>query len=258
MIDPRAEVHKDAVIGENVTIGPWTLIEKEVHIGDGTVIGSHVVIQGPTRIGKNNQIYQFASVGADPQDKKYIAGEKTLLEMGDENVIREFTTINRGTVQGGGITRIGNHNLFMASCHVAHDCIIGDHTILANYAGLAGHVIVEDWAIISAYAAIHQFCTMGAHAFIGNSCRVTQDVLPYLMVAGGDSPKPYGLNSVGLQRRGFSEEELSGLKKAYRIIFRQELTVAEMLPLLQELAEAYPIVKNFTHAIEKSTRGFVK
>ena len=209
-------------------------------------------------MGANNEIYQFASVGAAPQDKKFAHGEKTTLEMGDNNVIREFTTINRGTVQGGGVTRIGNDNLLMAYSHVAHDCIIGNHTILANYAGLAGHVIVEDWVILSAYSAVHQFCTMGAHSFIGNNCKITQDVLPYLMIAGGESPKPYGLNSVGLQRRGFTEEEISGFKKAYRIIFRQELTVAEILPLLNELTQTYPLVKNFTHAIEKATRGFLK
>ncbi len=257
MIDPRADVHPDAKIASNVTIGPWTVVEKGVEIGEGSVISSHVVIQGPTKIGANNRIFQFASVGAAPQDKKY-AEEETWLEIGDHNVIREFTTINRGTVQGGGVTKIGSHNLFMAYAHVAHDCIIGNHAIFANYSGLAGHVIIEDWVSLAAYSAIHQFCTIGAHAFIGNNCKVVQDVLPFLMIAGGDNPKPYGLNSVGLQRRGFSEETLRELKKAYRIIFRQELTTSQALLELESLAQTSPQVKMLVQAIEKASRGFLK
>ncbi len=257
MIDSRAEIHPEAQIDPNVSIGPWSVIEKNVSIGEGTVIGAHVVIQGPTKIGKHNQIFQFASIGAAPQDKKY-AGEDTLLEIGDHNVIREFTTLNRGTIQGGGITKIGNDNLLMAYTHIAHDCTIHNHTILANYVGLAGHVTIEDWAILGGFVGIHQFCTIGAHAFIGDCSKITQDVLPYLMVAGGENPKPYGLNTTGLRRRGFTDEMISGLKKAYSIIFRQNLTTPDALLELEKLFPLYPVIQPFIDDIKKSTRGFLR
>jgi UDP-N-acetylglucosamine acyltransferase len=257
MIDPRADIHPDAKLGPNVTVGPWSIIEKNVSIGEGTIIGPQVVIQGPTKIGAYNQIFQFASVGAMPQDKKY-AEEETVLEIGDHNIIREFVTLNRGTVQGGNVTRIGDHNLFMAYTHVAHDCIIGNHVILANYAALSGHVIVEDWAILSGFTGVHQYCTIGAHAFVGNDCKLVQDVLPYVMIAGGVEPKPYGLNSVGLRRRDFSDETLNHLKKAYRIIFRQDNSIAETLVQLENLLPACPEIGLMINAIKKSTRGFVR
>ncbi|MCD6046715.1 MAG: UDP-N-acetylglucosamine O-acyltransferase [Gammaproteobacteria bacterium] len=256
MIDPRAEIHLGANIADNVTIGPWSIIEKDVTIGEGTVIGPHVVIQGPTKIGKDNHIFQFASIGAAPQDKKY-ANEATVLEIGDRNIIREFATLNRGTVQGGGITKVGNDNLFMSYTHVAHDCIVGNNVIFANYAGLAGHVIIEDWVTLAGYAAVHQFCTIGMHSFIGGS-KVKQDVLPFLMIAGEENPKPYGLNTVGLRRRGFSDETISKLKKAYRFIFRDELSTEEMLSELKALVPSCPEVQLFLTAIEKSTRGFLR
>lgn len=256
MIDSRAEIHPTAQIAENVTIGPWSVIEKDVSIGPGTVIGPHVVIQGQTKIGAYNQIYQFASVGALSQDKKYAEGE-TFLEIGDYNIIREFVTMNRGTLDGT-VTRIGNHNLFMAYTHVAHDCIIGDHVILANYAALSGHVIVEDWAILSGFTGVHQYCTIGAHAFVGNDCKITQDVLPYIMVAGGVAPKPYGLNTVGLRRRDFTDDTINNLKKAYRIIFRQDFSTEEALLECEKLVANCPEVANLMSAIKKSTRGFLR
>ena len=257
MIDPRAEIHPEAKIAQGVTIGPWTLIEKHVEIGAGTVIGSHVVIQGPTKIGQHNQIFQFASIGAAPQDKKY-ANEETVLTMGDHNVVREFVTLNRGTVQGGGITKIGHDNLFMAYSHVAHDCCIADHVILANSVALAGHVNIEDWAILGGLAAVHQFCTVGAHEFVGDCAKIKQDVLPYVMIAGDEQTKAYGLNTVGLRRRGFTDEALSGLKKAYRIIFRQELSAQEALIELENLLPECPEIKLFIEGIQKSTRGFLR
>lgn len=257
MIDPRADIHPDAQIAPDVKIGPWTVIEAGVSIGTGTEVGAHVVIQGPTTIGAHNKIFQFSSIGAEPQDKKY-SDETTLLEIGDRNVIREFVSINRGTVQGGGVTRIGDDNLFMAYSHIAHDCMIGNHTIMANYSGLSGHVILEDWVILGGFTGVHQFCTIGAHAFIGNDCKIRQDVLPYLMVAGGVDPKPYGLNAVGLRRRNFDDKTLVVLKKAYRVIFRQDFSTEEMLAELEKLLLESPAVGLMIEAIKKSTRGFLR
>ena len=222
MIDPRADIHASARIAEGVTIGPWTLIGADVEIGTGTEIAPNVVIKGPTRMGKNNKIYQFASVGEDPQDKKY-NGEKTLLEIGDNNVIREFCTLNRGTVQGGGVTRIGHGNLLMAYVHIAHDCLIGNQTIFANNASLSGHVSVQDFAILGGFVAVHQFCILGAHSFIAGTSRIVKDVLPFVLVA--DDAKPCGLNVEGLKRRGFAPETIANLRRAYKIIYRQGLTI---------------------------------
>lgn len=257
MIDPRADIHPNAQIGKDVTIGPWTLIGPDVVIGDGTWIASHVVIKGPTRIGRENKIFQFASVGEDPQDKKY-KGEKTRLEIGDRNDIRESCTINRGTEQGGGLTSIGNDNLFMAYVHIAHDCHIHNQTIFANYSGLAGHVIIEDCVIFGGYAAVHQFCTIGAHSFIAKSTMVTKDVLPYLMIAGGYTPTASGLNLEGLKRRGFSADTIQQIKRAYKIIFRSDLTVVDALVQLEPLAAECDAVKPMIDALKNSVRGVVR
>lgn len=256
MIDSRAEIDSKAKIAENVTVGPWTIIGPDVEIGSGTWIGPHAVIKGPTRIGKDNKIFQFASVGDDPQDKKYL-GEKTFLEIGDRNVIRECCTINRGTVQGGGVTRIGDDNLFMAYVHIAHDCIIANQTIFSNYVGLAGHVTVEDYAIFGCYAAVHQFCTIGAHSFIARATMVTKDVLPYLLVSGYNA-EACGLNTEGLKRRGFDAEAINQLRRAYKIIFRNDLTamqaMEELAPLVSECAAIQPMID----ALQKSERGIVR
>lgn len=256
MIDQRAVIDPNARIADNVTIGPWTLIGPDVEIAEGTWIGPHVVIKGPTRIGRENKIYQFASIGEDPQDKKY-KGEKTLLEIGDRNVFRESCTINRGTVQAGGITRIGNDNLFMACVHIAHDCLIDNNAIFANHSSLAGHVLVGDFAILSGFSGVHQFCTIGAHSFVGGGSMVTKDVLPYVLVDGHDA-KTCGLNSEGLKRRGFSPEAITTLRKAYKIIYRNGLTVAQAIEQLNELLPECPEVGLMIKALQESTRGIVR
>lgn len=257
MIDERVIIHPTAKIAENVTIGPWTVIGPEVEIGEGTIIGPHVVINGPTKIGKNNKIYQFASVGEDPQDKKY-QGERTWLEIGDNNIIREYCTLNRGTAVGGGLTKIGSHNLLMAYVHVAHDCIVGDHVIMANSAGLAGHVTLQDYAIMSAFTGVHQFCVIGSHSFIGRGALITKDVPPYMLVAGDAQPAAYGLNLEGLKRRDFSPERISMLKRAYKILYRQNLSLAESLENLKELAKECPEVQEMLEFVEKSERGIIR
>jgi UDP-N-acetylglucosamine acyltransferase len=257
MIDSHAIVDPNAKLGENVTVGPWTLIGADVEIGAGTIIGSHVVIKGPTRIGVANKIYPFASLGDDPQDKKY-QGEKTTLEMGDHNVIREYCTINRGTTQDKGITKIGHHNLFMVGSHIAHDCIIGDHTIFVNNVALAGHVTVGNYAILGAYSAVHQFCQIGAHSFIAASSMVRQNVLPYVLIEGGHEARVCGLNKEGLKRNGFSDETISVLRSAYKLIFRRNLTVEQALEELVSLAATHPPVKLMVDSLKKSDRGIIR
>lgn len=257
MIDSHAIVDPNAKLAENVSVGPWTIIGHEVEIGAGTIIGSHVVIKGPTRIGKFNKIYPFASLGDDPQDKKY-QGEKTYLEIGDHNVIREYCTINRGTAQDKALTKIGNYNLFMVGSHIAHDCAIGNHTIFVNNVALAGHVTVGDHAILGAYSAVHQFCQIGAHSFIAASSMVRQDVLPYVLIEGGHEARVCGLNKEGLRRSGFSEETISSLRLAYKFIFRKNLTVEQALEELDSLAEDCCQVKLMSEALKKSGRGIIR
>lgn len=254
MIDARAIIDPSARIAEDVTIGPWSVIGADVEISSGTKISSHAIIKGPTKIGRNNQIFQFASVGEDSQDKKY-HGEKTFLEIGDNNVIREYSSIHRGTVQGGGLTKIGNNNLFMAYSHVAHDCIIGNNIIFANYAAAAGHVIVDDYAILSGYAGVHQFCQLGAHSFLGVGTLVRKDVLPYVLVDGHEAAV-CGLNTEGLKRRGFSADAIAALKRAYKIIFRDGLTVAQAIEQLQELN--IPEINPMIVMLQQSKRGIVR
>ena len=232
MIHPTAIVDPTAELGDGVEIGPYSVIRKEARVGRGTRIGPHVVIGEWTRIGEQCQIYQFASVGEAPQALAY-QGEKTLLEMGDQNIVREFVTLNRGTVGGGGRTAIGHRNLFMAYAHVAHDCQIGNQVILANGATLAGHITIEDYAIIGGLSAIHQFCRIGAHAFVSGMTGITLDVPPY-MLASGSRASLFGLNTVGLKRNKFSEASVRALKKAYRIIFRSSLTLEKALAQLRE------------------------
>lgn len=256
MIDNRADIASSARIADGVTIGPWSIIGPNVEIGEGTWIGPHVVINGPTKIGRNNKIYQFASVGEDPQDKKY-NNEETYLEIGDNNIIREFCTLNRGTVQDGGITKIGNDNLLMAYVHIAHDCIIGNHTVFANNASLAGHAIIKDYAILSGFAGIHQFCVVGEHSFVAKATIVSKDVLPYVLVAGHEA-EACGLNLVGLKRRGFSAETINLLKRAYKIIYRNGLTVAQSIEQLKELAEQSAEVRLMMEALQQSTRSIVR
>ena len=256
MIDKQASIHPDAKIAEGVTVGPWSVIGADVEIGEGTWIGPHVVIQGPTVIGKHNKIFQFASIGNEPQDTTY-QGEPTRLEIGDHNIIREYCMISRGTVKGGGLTKIHDHNYFMAYAHVGHDCVVGNHIIMINYAAISGHVVVQDHAIIGGYAAVHQFCHVGQSAFIARATYVTKDVLPYLMIAGHDT-SACGINSVGLRRRGFSSETIDIIKRAYKIIFRRGLTVQlaleEVVPMQQDCPELIPLID----MLKNSSRGIVR
>ncbi|MEE9452092.1 MAG: acyl-ACP--UDP-N-acetylglucosamine O-acyltransferase [Gammaproteobacteria bacterium] len=256
LIDKRADIHPEAVISENVTIGPWTVIGADVEIGQDCHIGPHVVIEGPTRIGKNNRISQFASLGGSPQDLTY-NDEETTLEIGDHNIIREFCTLSRGTTKGGGGTRVGSHNFFMAYSHIGHDCTVGDHTILTNYAALSGHVVVEDYAKIAAYSGVHQFCVIGAHSFVAGATYVGKDVLPYLLVSG-NTASVCGLNTVGLKREGFTTEVLENLRRAYRIIFRQSLTVQEAIVKLLEMVPECSQVRPLIQALRNSERGILR
>lgn len=256
MIDSRAIIDSSAKLADDVVVGPWTYIGPGVEIGSGTRIESHVVIKGPTKMGKNNKIFQFASIGEDPQDKKY-GGEPTLLEIGDNNVFRECCTINRGTVQGGGVTRIGSDNLIMAYVHVAHDCIIGNEVILANNASLSGHVVIHDYAILSGFSGVHQFCHIGSYSFLAGYTPVGKDVLPYVLVSGHEATV-CGLNSEGLKRRGFSPETINHLKRAYKIIYRSGLTVPQALEQLKELLAECPEVQLFIDALNQSSRGIVR
>lgn len=256
MISEHAIIHPTAKLGEGVSVGPGTIIGADVEIGDGTWIGPHVVIQGPTVIGKHNKIFQFASVGDEPQDVTY-QGEATRLEIGDHNIIREFCMISRGTTKGGGLTRLGDHNFLMAYSHIGHDCMVGNQVIMVNYSALSGHVIVHDYAIIGAYAAIHQFCQVGAYAFIARATYVTKDVLPYVMIAGHDT-SACGINTVGLRRRGFSSAAIDNLRRAYKVIFRRGLTVQQALVELDLLQQDCPEMVPMIEALKHSTRGIVR
>ncbi|HAU1760745.1 TPA: acyl-ACP--UDP-N-acetylglucosamine O-acyltransferase [Legionella pneumophila] len=256
MIDERAMIHPSAKLASGVSIGPGTVIGADVEIGENTWIGPHVVIEGPTVIGKNNKIFQFASVGDEPQDITY-KGEPTRLEIGDNNVIREYCMISRGTVKGGGVTRIGNSNYLMAYSHIGHDCMVGNHIIMVNYAALSGHVTINDYAIIGPYAAVHQFCQVGAYAFIARATYVTKDVLPYVMIAG-HTTSVCGINTVGLRRRGFSSAAIDCLRRAYKIIFRKGLTVQQAVSELELIQNECPEIIPMIDALNQSTRGIVR
>ena len=254
MIHPAALIDPKAEISEGVEIGPYSIIEKDVSVGEGTKIGPHVVIREGTHIGKGCQIFQFASIGEAPQATFY-RGEKTSLFIGDQNIIREFVTLHRGTTKGGGKTVIGNENVFMAYSHVAHDCQIGNQVILANGATLAGHIVIEDYAVIGGLSAIHQFCQVGTHAFISGLTGVSLDIPPY-MLASGSRAKLFGLNTVGLKRHRFSEETLKALKKAYRIIFRSGLTLEKAMKKVEEdEISKTPEIQHLLQFIQRSKRG---
>ena len=256
MIHPKAIVEPGARLAADVTVGPYAIIGAQVEIGAGSSIGAHAVIEGRTRIGRNNRIHSFAAVGGAPQDKKY-AGEDTGLEIGDGNTIREYVTINRGTVQDAGVTRIGDDNWIMAYVHIAHDCQVGSHTIFANATQLAGHVHVGDWAILGGVTLVHQYVHIGAHSFSAVGTILVQDVPPYVMVAGHDS-KPYGINSEGLRRRGFSAESIGALKRAYRTLYRSGLGMEEASAALQTLAQEHAEVRPIVDFLARSSRGIVR
>lgn len=256
MIHATAVISPEAELAPDVSVGPYSVIGPQVRIGAGSVIAAHVVIKGPTVIGADNRIFQFASIGDDPQDKKY-AGELTRLEIGDRNTIREYCSINRGTAQDGSATRVGNDNWLMAYTHVAHDCQVANNVIMSNNATLAGHVHVEDFAILSGFCAVHQFCRIGAHAFIGGLSGITRDVLPYMMVAG-HPPEPRGVNSEGLKRRGFDKEQLRSLKEAYRILYRSGLRLVEAREQLLLLGEKSAEVRTIVEFLDASERSIVR
>ena len=254
-IHPTAVVDPNAKIGENVKIGPYSVIGPEVTIGNGTTIESHVVIEGETIIGENNYIFSFASIGKDPQDLGF-GGEKTRVVIGNNNKIREFVTIHRGTTDKYE-TRVGNDCLIMAYVHIAHDCIIGDHCVLANAATFAGHVEVEDWAVVGGLTAIHQFTRVGRHAMIGGCSAVTQDVVPYMLSEGNKARAVY-INIVGLQRRGFSEEQIKTLREVYKIIFKKKLKLEEALHILENDYKDNEDVVKLVEFIRKSKRGLAR
>ena len=256
MIHPTAIVDPGARIGANVAIGPYSIIGPDVEIGDNTEVGPHVVIKGHTRIGRDNHIFQFCSLGEIPQDKKY-AGEPTRLEIGDRNTIREFCTFNLGTVQGGGLTSIGDDNWLMAYAHIAHDCHVGNKTIFANGASLAGHVTVDDWVIFGGFSGVHQFCRIGAHVITAASSLVLQDVPPYLMVAG-NTAQPYGIHVEGLKRRGFTSEAISELKRAYRTLYKSGLLLEEAKAQLADQARTAPDVQRMVDFLASSKRGIIR
>lgn len=256
MIHPTAVVDPKAEIAEDVEVGPYSVIEKDVVIGQGTRIGPHVFVGTGTRIGKGCQIFQFASVGEAPQALAY-KGEKTFLEIGDHNIVRECATLNRGTASGGGKTVIGHGNLFMAYSHVAHDCQIGNQVVLANGATLGGHIVIEDHAIIGGLAAVHQFCRIGCYAMVSGLSGVPLDIPPY-MLAAGSRTKLYGLNLVGLKRHRFSEETLKALKKAYRIIFRSALALEKALQTVEEELPGLPEIEHLVQFIRQSKRGICR
>jgi UDP-N-acetylglucosamine acyltransferase len=256
MIHSTAIISDKATIADDVEIGPYTIIGDDVTIASGTRIDSHVVINGPTTIGEDNHIYQFASVGDDPQDKKY-ANEPTRLVIGDRNTIREFCTVSRGTTQDLGETRIGDDNWIMAYVHIAHDCVVGDKTIMANNTTLAGHVHVGDWVICGGFSGIHQFCRIGAHAFLGMYCGVNRDVPAYTMVSGQPAVAR-GINSEGLKRRDFSAEQIRNIKNAYRITFRQGKRKEEAIEEVAALVPSQPELALFLESLRSSERGLAR
>ena len=256
MIHERAIVSDRARLHEEVSIGPYSIVGPDVEIGPGTRVESHVVLKGPCVIGRDNHIFQFASIGDDPQDKKY-AGEPTRLVIGDRNTIREYCTINRGTVQDAGVTRVGNDNWIMAYVHIAHDCVIGDQTIFANNSTLAGHVHIGDWAILGGFTAVHQYCHIGAHTLTGIYTSVTKDIPAYVL-ASGRPAVPRGSNAEGLKRRGFSSNQISNLRDAYRVLYRQGLKLGEAAEILEERARTQEEVAALLDSVRSSSRGLIR
>jgi UDP-N-acetylglucosamine acyltransferase len=256
MIHPTSIVSPGAQLGESVLVGPFCTIGDNVTLGDGCILDSHVVIEGPSAIGPANRFFPFCVIGTQPQDLKF-AGEESVLTIGSHNVFREYVNIHRGTRGGGGQTRIGAHNFLMTAVHVAHDCIIGDHVIMANAATLAGHVIIEDHATVGAYSGIHQFCRVGRHGYVGGYTVVTKDVLPYSKTVSDRNTKAYGVNAIGLERKGFSSEQIAAIKAAFRLLLQSNLNTTQAVAAIREAglgAEADMIIR----FIETSNRGVVK
>lgn len=255
-IHSTAVIDAKAKVPASCSVGPFCVIGADVELGENCELMSHVVIQGPTRIGNNNRFFPFAAIGAEPQDISF-KGDPTRLEIGDNNVIREYVTINRGTVKGGGITRVGNNILIMAYSHIGHDCVIGDRAMLVNGATLAGHVTVEEWAVVGALCPVHQFVRIGQHAYIGGGTVITQDVLPFSMTSAKRETHAYGLNKVGLQRRGFSEDRLKKLHRAYRYLLAAKMNTSQAIAKMKA-EEQTEDVRYLVEFIEKSERGILK
>ena len=251
IIDPQAKIHPSCKIGPYCVIGP------QVQLGEGCHLVSHVAIEGPSKIGADNGFFPFSSIGLAPQDMTY-AGEPTQLEIGDHNEIREFVTINRGTVKGGGVTRVGNYNLIMAYTHVAHDCLVGDRVILANAATLGGHVTVEDWAVVGAMCPVHQYVRIGAHSYVGGGTTITKDVLPFSKTVAARDTHAYGLNAIGLERRGFSKERIRKIHHAYKVLLASKLNTSQALKMLKAEPDSGEDVEMLIRFIESSERGVIK
>jgi UDP-N-acetylglucosamine acyltransferase len=253
---PTSIISPEAVLADDVTVGPYAVIGPQVTLGQGCSVGSHAVLEGPTGIGARCRIHPFASIGSDPQDLKY-QGEPTRLTIGPDNTFREFVTINRGTAGGGGVTSIGASNFFMAYAHIGHDCQVGSHTIFANAATLAGHVVVEDGATVGAYSGVHQFCRVGRDAFIGGYTVVTQDALPFVKTVGNRA-EVFGINTIGLERKGFSPDTIQALKKAYRILFQSKLNTGQAIERIEAELPEHEECRYLVAFIKSSTRGIVK
>jgi len=256
MVHATAQIAEGVKLGADVAIGAYSVIAAGVEIGDGSVLGPHVVVNGPTRIGRGNHIHAFAAIGGDPQDKKF-EGERSELIIGDRNRIREFVTINRGTGQGGGATRIGDDNWIMAYVHIAHDCQVGNHTVFSNNATLAGHVVIGNHVILSGFSGVHQFCRIGEHAFIGMGCLVNGDVPPFVIMAN-EYGRPRGINTEGLKRRGFSPERIAGIRRAYKVLYMSGLQLSEAREELARIAAEAPDVATMIEFLEQAQRPIVR
>jgi UDP-N-acetylglucosamine acyltransferase len=256
LIDERAVVAREARVHEGAWVGPYAVIGPDVEIGSGTRIEAHVVVRGPTVIGADNRIFQFSSIGDDPQDKKY-SGEPTRLVIGDRNTIREYCTINRGTVQDQGVTRVGNDNLIMAYSHIAHDCVVGDGTVFANNATIAGHVQIGDHAILGGFTAVHQYCRIGPHAFTAIFSCLTKDVPAYVMISGNPA-EPRGINSEGLRRRGFTTEQIRHIRDAYSTVYRRGLSLQDAIAEIASRVDEQPELAAFLDSLRGTTRGLTR
>jgi UDP-N-acetylglucosamine acyltransferase len=256
-IDGRAEVSSSARIGRNVKIGPFAVVAGEVELDENCIVDAHAVVQGPARLGRGNHVYSFSVIGGDPQDLTY-KGERVSLEIGDSNEFREFSTVNRGTVKGGGVTRVGSHNLIMSYAHIGHDCLIGDYTIFVNGGTLAGHVTVEDYATIGAFCPVQQFCRVGRYAYIGAHTVITQDVPPFSKVVSPRDSRCYGVNTIGLERQGFSAERIENIEKAYRFLLRSKLNTSQALEKMRETLAGSEDVLSLIRFIESAENGLIK
>jgi len=256
-IDPRALVSPSAKLAPDVTVGAYAVVGDEVELGEGCRLDHHAVVQGPARLGKKNHVYSFAVVGGDPQDLTY-KGERVSLEVGDENEFREFSSVNRGTLKGGGVTRVGSGNLIMSYAHIAHDCVIGNHTIFVNGATLAGHVTVEDYAQVGAFCPVHQFCRIGKYSYIAAHTVITQDVPPFSKIVAPRGTRCYGVNSVGLERQGFSAARVEAIEKAYRLLLRSKLNTTQALEKMRGTLSHSEDVLTLIRFVESAERGLTK